>query len=470
MSVQPAHNLSLEEMDIQSFLHPYTALADHAKAGPRIISSAKGVKVTDIRGKEYIDALAGLWCVNIGWGRDEVADAIHAQAKKLAYYHSFASMANEPAIRLADRVLRLVPNNMSKIFFGNSGSDANDTNVKLVWYYNNLRGKPAKKKIISRKRGYHGVTVAAASLTGIPMVHTAFDLPLKGILHTDAPHYYWNAEPGQTEEEFSRSLAEKLEKLILAEGPETVAAFIAEPVMGAGGVITPPRNYFQEIQKVLKKYDVLMIADEVICGFGRTGNWFGSQTYDIEPDIITIAKGLTSGYQPLAGSIIAPKIWDVLVSGTPEVGAFAHGYTYSAHPIAAAAGMANLDIFEREDLVGKSARTGAYFQKIMHEKIGSHPLVGEVRGVALMCGVELVANKEKKEPLPMSLKVAPRLANLCIEEGVISRALMGANAMAFSPPLVITESECDEIVTRFTRALNRMADMLIKEGAWKAAA
>jgi L-2,4-diaminobutyrate transaminase len=359
---------------------------------------------------------------------------------------------------------------MSKVFFGNSGSDANDTNVKLVWYYNNLRGKPQKKKIISRKRAYHGVTVAAASLTGLPMVHAAFDLPLKGVLHTETPHYYWNAEPGQSEEEFSKSLAEKLEQLILAEGPETVAAFIAEPVMGAGGVVTPPKGYFREVQKVLKKYDVLMIADEVITGFGRTGNWFGCQTYDIEPDIVTIAKGLTSGYVPLAGSMIGPKIWDVLVSGTPELGAFAHGYTYSAHPVAAAAAMANLDIFEREDLVGKSAKTGAYFQKRMREKVGNHPLVGEVRGVALMCGVELVASKAKKEPFPLTLKIGPRLNNLCIEEGLITRALMGCNAMAFSPPLVITESECDEIVARFSRALDRLTDALVKEGVWKAAA
>jgi L-2,4-diaminobutyrate transaminase len=456
-------------MDIQSFLHPYTALADHMKSGPRIITSARGVMVTDTKGKEYIDAMAGLWCVNIGWGRDEVAEAIYEQAKKLAYYHVFASMANEPAIRLADRVVRMAPGNMSKVFFGNSGSDANDTHVKLVWYYSNLRGKPQKKKIISRKRAYHGVTVAAASLTGIQMVHNAFDLPLKGILHTETPHYYWNAEPGMSEEEFSKSLADKLEKMILAEGPDTVAAFIAEPIMGAGGVILPPKNYFQEIQKVLRKYDVLMIADEVICGFGRTGQWFGSQTYDIEPDMVTIAKGLTSGYIPISGSLINQKVWDVLVSGTPEVGAFAHGYTYSAHPIAAAAAMANLDIMENENLAARSAKVGAYFQKKLRHAVADHPLVGEVRGIALIAGVELVANKKKKEALPLSLKVAPRLATLCLEEGLISRALMQANAVSFSPPLVISESECDEIVARFGRALGKLTDQLVKEGSWKEA-
>jgi len=467
MSLQPAHNLSLEEMDKQSFLHPYTPLADHLKNGPRIIDSANGVRVTDTKGKEYIDAMAGLWCVNIGWGRDEVADAIADQARKIAYYHSFASMANEPSIRLADRLIRLLPDNMSKVFFGCSGSDANDTHVKIVWYYNNLRGKPEKKKIISRKRGYHGVTVAAASLTGIQMVHNAFDLPLDRMLHTEEPNYFWNAEPGMSELEYSQSLADKLDAMVEAEGPDTVAAFIAEPVMGAGGVLPPPKGYFEAIQKVLDKHDMLMIADEVICGFGRTGNWWGSDTYNIKPDMMTIAKGLTSGYQPLSGSVISDKVWEVLVSGTPEVGAFAHGYTYSAHPIAAAAAMANLDIIEREDLVGKCAKTGAYFQKKLNEVADKHPLVGQVRGVALLAGVELVADREKKVPLPLSSKAAPRLAAHCLEEGLVSRALMQMNAVSFSPPLVITESEVDEMLERFDRALVKTADELVKEGLWK---
>lgn len=467
MSLQPAHNLSLEEMDKQSFLHPYTPLADHLKNGPRIIDSANGVRVTDTKGKEYIDAMAGLWCVNIGWGRDEVADAIADQARKIAYYHSFASMANEPSIRLADRLIRLLPDNMSKVFFGCSGSDANDTHVKIVWYYNNLRGKPEKKKIISRKRGYHGVTVAAASLTGIQMVHNAFDLPLDRMLHTEEPNYFWNAEPGMSELEYSQSLADKLDAMVEAEGPDTVAAFIAEPVMGAGGVLPPPKGYFEAIQKVLDKHDMLMIADEVICGFGRTGNWWGSDTYNIKPDMMTIAKGLTSGYQPLSGSVISDKVWEVLVSGTPEVGAFAHGYTYSAHPIAAAAAMANLDIIEREDLVGKCATTGAYFQKKLNEVADKHPLVGQVRGVALLAGVELVADREKKVPLPLSSKAAPRLAAHCLEEGLVSRALMQMNAVSFSPPLVITESEVDEMLERFDRALVKTADELVKEGLWK---
>ncbi|MBT3628761.1 MAG: aminotransferase class III-fold pyridoxal phosphate-dependent enzyme [Rhodospirillaceae bacterium] len=467
MSVQPAHNLSLEEMDKQSFLHPYTALQDHAENGPTIVASAQGVNITDTKGKEYIDSMAGLWCVNIGWGRDEVVEAITEQASKLAYYHSFASMANEASIRLADRILRLAPDNMSKVFFGNSGSDANDTNVKLVWYYNNLRGKPDKKKIIGRERGYHGVTVAAASMTGIPMVHKAFDIPLPQMLHTVMPHYYMNAEPGMSELEFSKWCAAKLEEMIIAEGPDTIAAFIAEPVMGAGGVVPPPEGYFQEIQAVLSKYDVLMIADEVITGFGRTGNWFASETYGIKPDIMTIAKGLTSGYIPMSGSIISEDIWQVLVNGTPEVGAFAHGYTYSAHPVAAAAAMANLDIMEREDLPANAARMGTYFQNKLKQELAGHPLVGDVRGVALLAGVELVADKANKTPLDMNLKAAPTLGKYCVEEGLISRALMQMNALSFSPPLVINEGEVDEVVARFQRALNRLTDDLVKSGSWK---
>jgi len=468
MSVQPAHNLSLEEMDKQSFLHPYTALKDHNENGPTIVASANGVKVTDTKGKEYIDAMAGLWCVNIGWGRDEVVEAITEQASKLAYYHSFASMANEASIRLADRILRLVPDNMSKVFFGNSGSDANDTNVKLVWYFNNLRGKPEKKKIIGRHRGYHGVTVAAASMTGIPMVHKAFDIPLPQMRHTLMPHYYANAEPGMSELDFSKHCAAKLEEMIIAEGPDTVAAFIAEPVMGAGGVVPPPEGYFQQVQAVLSKYDILMIADEVITGFGRTGNWFASETYDIKPDIMTIAKGLTSGYIPMSASIISEDIWQVLMNGTPEMGAFAHGYTYSAHPIAAAAAMANLDIMERENLPANAARIGTYFQNKLRKEIADHPLVGDVRGVALLGGVELVADKVKKTELDTSLKAAPTLAKYCVEEGLISRALMQMNALSFSPPLIITESEVDEVVARFQRALNRLTDELVKSGSWKA--
>jgi L-2,4-diaminobutyrate transaminase len=378
-------------------------------------------------------------------------------------------MGTEAPIRLADRILRLAPDNMSKIFFGNSGSDANDTNVKLVWYYNNLRGKPEKQKIISRMRAYHGVTVAAASLTGLPSVHTAFNLPLPMMLHTETPHYWRNAAPGMSERDFSIWCAQKLEDMILEEGPDSVAAFIAEPVMGAGGVIIPPEGYFPEIQKVLRKYDVLMIVDEVITGFGRTGSWFGSETYDIEPDIMTIAKGMTSAYVPMSGSLISDQIWEVIKEGAAGVAYFAHGYTYSAHPVAAAAAMANIDIMERLNLPRKCADVGAYFQRRLREEVADHPLVGEVRGENLLAAVELVANKETKEEFDLSLLVGPRLSKYSIQEGLIIRALPLATAVSFSPPLVISESKIDEVLARFTTALNRVTDELVKDGTWKAA-
>jgi L-2,4-diaminobutyrate transaminase len=465
MSEKDVVDVSLEEMDKQSHLHPFTLLADHLKTGPKVMLEGQGVTVRDNLGHEYIDSMAGLWCVNVGWGREEIVTAISEQARQLAYYHSFASMANEPAIQLADRLMHIAPGRMSKVFFGNSGSDANDTNVKLVWYYNNLRGKPDKKKIIARRRAYHGVTVASASLTGLDMVHTAFDLPLPNILHTDTPYYYRDAEPGLTEREYSKQLANSLEQLILREGHATVAAFIAEPVMGAGGVIVPPEGYFEEIQPILRKYDILMIADEVICGFGRCGAWFGSELFGIEPDMVTVAKALTSGYVPMSGSLISGEMWEVLVSGTPEVGAFGHGFTYSAHPLAAAAALANLDIMEREQLPARAQKIGTYFQQQLREKIGPHPLVGEVRGVALIAAVELVKDRATKQPFPLDLKIGPRMAKLCMDEGLITRALPQINALSFSPPLVITESECDEVVARFGRALDQLADELVREGS-----
>ena len=467
MNLESAHNLSLDEMDKQSFLHPYTALKAHQETGSVIIDSGKGVTLKDINGKEYIDGMAGLWCVNIGWGHSEVVDAITEQAKNLPYYHSFFSMATESPIRLADRILRLAPKNMSKVFFGNSGSDANDTNVKLVWYYNNIRGKPEKQKIISRERAYHGVSVASASLTGLPSVHASFNLPLPMIRHTVTPHYWRNAEPGMTELEYSDWCAQKLEEMILEEGPDTVGAFIAEPIMGAGGVIVPPEGYFPAIQKVLRKYDILMIADEVICGFGRTGNWFGSETYNIEPDIMTIAKGMTSAYIPMSGSIISEEIWKVLEAGAPGVPYFAHGYTYTAHPVAAAAAMANIGIMQRDNLPQRCAIIGKYFQKRLRDTVSEHPLVGEVRGEHLLAAVELTSKKGTKEEFDMDLAIGARLGKYAIEEGLIVRPLPLATAISFAPPLIITEDEVDEALSRFKKALDRITDELVREGTWK---
>ena len=455
-------NLSLEEMDRQSLLHPYTSIAGHLRDGPVVVAGASGARVRDIHGKDYLDAMGGLWCVNIGYGREEVVEAIAAQARDLAYYHLFFSMSQEPAIRLADRVLSLMPERMSKVFFCNSGSEANDTQVKIAWYYNNLRGKPEKRKIISRRRGYHGVTVAAASMTGLPPVHKSFNLPLPGFVHTTCPHHYREAAPGESERDFSRRLAAELEAAILAEGPETCAAFIAEPVMGAGGAVPPPEGYFAEIQPILRKYDILFIADEVICGFGRLGHWFGTNRFDLDPDMISIAKGLTSAYVPMSAAVISDKVWRVLKEGSPETGPFAHGYTYGGHPVAAAAGLKTIEIMEREDLVGHAARVAPYFQRRLREAFADNPLVGEARGDGLMAGIELVADKARKTPFAPELDIGARLAAELLDGGLICRGML--NTVCFSPPLVVDESDVDEMVDKFGRGLARLGDALAREG------
>jgi L-2,4-diaminobutyrate transaminase len=462
MSGKAGETTSLESLDKESVLHPATSIADHLKTGPRIMSEGAGVMLTDVAGKQYLDAVAGLWCVNVGYGRAEIGDAMAAQSRRLGYYHTFSSMSNEPQIRLADRLLGLVPGGMSKVFFGNSGSDANDTQVKLVWYYNNLRGRPRKKKIVARLQGYHGSTVASASLTGLPMFHRAFDLPIPNVLHAATPHYYRNAAPGASEEAYAAALADELDQLIEREGPDTVAAFIAEPVMGAGGVLVPPRTYFERVQAVLRKHDVLMIADEVICGFGRLGRMFGSDVYQIQPDLMTIAKGLTSGYFPLSAVILSDGVWSVLQAGSPEIGSFAHGFTYSGHPVGAAAAMANLDILLGEDLVGNSARTGAYMQACLRERLGAHPIVGEIRGLGLIAGIELVADRGSRAPFDATLKVGQRVAARCLEDGLIVRALPVGHVVALSPPLCITRAEVDRVVDGLDRAIRAVADELVR--------
>jgi len=469
---EPQHNLSLEEMDRQSVIHPFTNLKDFssgAAGDPRIVETGEGVRITDRAGRTFIDGFAGLYCVNIGYGRTEVAEAIYEQAKKLAYFHAYAQHSNEPTIRLSDYILRRAPGNMKRIYYGLSGSDANETQAKLVWYYNNVRGKPEKKKIISRWRGYHGGSVVSGSMTGLPVFHKAFDLPVERILHTTTPHHYWQAEAGESERDFSRRCAADLERLILDEGPDTVGAFIGEPVLGTGGIIPPPEGYWQEIQAVLNKYDVLLIADEVVCGFGRTGSYFGSHHYGIEPDLITIAKGLTSAYAPLSGAIVGEKVWRVLEQGSDLYGPFAHGYTYSAHPIGAAAGLANLAIIEREDLTGNARDTGAYLQQRMHETFDDHPLVGEARGVGLLHALEFVADKARKAPFDPSAKVGAKIAAACVERGLIARAMPHGDILGFAPPLCITRAEVDQMVELTRQAVDAVTDQLTREGLVQAA-
>ena len=460
---------ALEETDRRSHLHPFTSIAAHLQTGPRIITRGEGIRVFDQHGVALIDGFAGLYCVNIGYGREEVAQAIHEQVSKLAYYHSYASYANEPSILLAQRILRDAPAGMSKVFFGLSGSDANESNVKLVWHYNNLLGRPRKKKIVSRRRGYHGSTVLAGSLTGLPLYHASFDLPIPGILHTATPHHYWHAHRGESERAFAQRLADELERLIESEGPETIAAFIAEPVMGTGGLIPPPEGYFEAIQKVLSRHDVLFICDEVVCGFGRVGAPFGSLVYGIEPDFMTLAKGMTSAYLPLSASVISDRVWNVLHDASPDFGPFTHGYTYTAHPTCAAAGVANLRIVDREGLTENAASTGRYLLALLRKTFGDHELVGEVRGSGLLAAVEMVADRERKLAFAPASKVAVRVAQRAAEEGVIIRAMPHSDTLGFAPPLIIRPDDVDDMVQRVKRGFDRAIDELTREGVLSAA-
>jgi L-2,4-diaminobutyrate transaminase len=449
--------MTVEDLDKEYFFHPFTNLRSHEESGPLTMVSGHGTTLVDTRGREYLDAMAGLWCVNVGYGNSEIAETLRAQAEKLGYYHTFSSMGNEPVALLAQRLVTMAPGRMSKVFFGNSGSDANDTQVKLVWYYNNVLGRPDKKKIISRRRGYHGVTVMSASLCGLPGMHRGFDLPLPMVKHTAAPHRLWNHVEGQTEDQFAASLAQQLEQLILAEGADTVAAFIAEPIQAAGGVIVPPSAYFPAIQEVLRRHDVLMIADEVVTGFGRTGEQFGSQVFGIEPDLITVAKGITSAYIPLSACIVSEKVWDVLSSGQDTYGLFQHGYTYSAHPLAAAAALTNLDIIERDGLVAQAKSRGAYLHGRLHAAFDGHPLVAEVRGHGLLGAVEFAASTDPLRPFEPQGKFSAAVVARTRELGVISRALPSADSMSFSPPFVVTEEEIDRIVGAARQAVDEVA-------------
>lgn len=458
MTINPAHNLPLTEMDKQSHLHPVTSIAEQFQYGPQIISTGTGVSIQDADGRSFIDGMGGLWCVNVGYGRAVLADTAAAEMRRMGYYHTFSATSSEPVIRLADRLKRLLHTEanapqISRIFFGLSGSDANDTQVKLVRYYNNLRGKPEKKKIISRIGAYHGLTLAAGSLTGIPIYHKAFDLPIEGILHTGTPHFFWHGNPGESEEDFAARLADELESLILREGAETVAAFIAEPILGTGGVIVPPRGYYEQIQRVLDKHDILFIVDEVICGFGRLGSWFGTGFFGLKPDLMSFAKGLTSGYFPMSAVAVSEKVWEVIRAGSDQFGMFAHGFTYSGHPVGAAVAMANLDILEGEGLVDNAARVGSIFKRQLRERVGDHPNVAEVRGEGLMIAVEFVADRDKKVRFDPNVAPHRQVVAAARENGLIIRPLPFNEVVSFAPPLVFSEADAERTVDMFGQAV-----------------
>ncbi|MCA3247669.1 MAG: aspartate aminotransferase family protein [Tagaea sp.] len=443
---------SLAARDIAALVHPYTNLRAHQTDGPIVMTKGRGVYVVDDNGKEYIEGLAGLWCASLGFDERRLVEAAEAQMRALPFYHIFAGKSHEPGIVLAEMLKELAPVPMSKIFFANSGSEANDTAIKLVWYVSNAKGEPKRKKILSREKAYHGVTIAAASLTRLPANQRDFDLPIFPVAYAETPHHYRNALPGESEEQFAARLAENLEKLILAEGPETIAAMFVEPVMGAGGAIVPPKGYFARIQPVLRKYGILLVADEVICGFGRTGNMWGCQTLGIEPDILTCAKALSSAYLPISAVMISEGVWQTMVEQSAKIGTFGHGYTYTAHPVPAAVAIETLKIYAERDIVGHVRAVGPRLQAGL-AKLADHPLVGEVQGVGLIAGLQLVKNKSPKTFFETTQPVAPIVAKACEAAGLIVRPLFD-NRVAVCPPLVIEESEIDELLARLARGLD----------------
>ena len=448
-------NDQLDAWDRENFFHPSTHLAEFARGelANRIITGGTNCHIEDRDGNRSLDAFAGLYCVNVGYGRQDIADAIAAQAKELAYYHAYVGHGTEASITLAKMILDRAPANMSKVYFGLSGSDANETNIKLIWYYNNILGRPEKKKIISRWRGYHGSGLMTGSLTGLELFHKKFDLPLAQVIHTEAPYYFRRDDLGQTEEQFVAHCVAELEALIEREGPDTIAAFIGEPMLGTGGIVPPPVGYWPAIQAVLNKHDILLVADEVVTGFGRLGTMFGSDHYGIEPDLITIAKGLTSAYAPLSGSIVGDKMWKVLEQGTDENGPIGHGWTYSAHPIGAAAGVANLKLLDELSLVANAGEIGAQLNAAMTDALGNHPHVGEVRGEGMMCAVEFVKDKQDRVFFDAAGKIGPQIATALGKLGVIARAMPQGDILGFAPPFCLTREEAYEVVGKTAEAV-----------------
>ena len=440
------------EADAKFHFHPYTQPRDLEKNGALVVVGGRGVHVTDEHGKEYIEGMAGLWCAALGFSEQRLVDAAHRQMQKLPYYHTFSGKVSGPVTELVEVMMRWSPVPMARILFANSGSESNDTAVKLVRYYHNAIGRPQKKKIIARVKGYHGVTLAAASLSGIPTMHKHFDLPMPETIRVSCPHPYQFAQADETPDAFAARLARELEDTILREGPDTVGAFIAEPVQGAGGVIIPPPRYFDLIQPILKKYDILLIADEVVSGFGRLGKAFGAEVYGLQPDFITVAKMLTSAYVPMSALYVSDRVYQAVADASAEVGVFGHGYTYGGHPVACAVALEALKIYEEQNVIGHVNRVSPRLQEGL-KKFSSHPYIGDVRGMGLIAAVELAADPASRTPFAAERGVGAYLVRRAQEHGLILRAMAG-DIVAFSPPLIISDAEIDELLLRFERALD----------------
>jgi len=442
---------SIQARDIASIIHPQTNLALHETRGPAVMQRGEGIYIYDDGENRFLDAAAGLWCASLGYASERLASVAYEQMRRMGYYHLYRHTSHAVAVELAERLLSLAPVPMSKVLFQCSGSEANDTAIKLVWYYHAAIGKPGKRKIIGRRMGYHGSTSASISASGKPDMHADFGLPLPGFCHTEFPHWYRLHQEDETEEQFSSRMADELEKLILAEGPDTCGAFIGEPVMGAGGGIVPPRTYWEKMQAVIRRYDMLFIADEVICGFGRTGNMWGSETYGLQPDMISSAKALSAGMQPISALLVNERIYQAMIHESRKLGNFSHGFTYSGHPVTCAVALETLKIYEEMDMLGHVRRVGPYMQKVL-AAFADHPLIGDVRGVGMLVGLEMVRDKATGVAFESGEKVGARAEQLARKHGLIARFI--GDRTALSPPLVITEAEVDDMAARLRSALD----------------
>ena len=456
----PLSNMAVR--DIETVIHPYTNLARHRETGPLILNEGRGIYLYDDTGKRYIEGIAGLWCTALGYGNEEIVVAAADAMRKVSFTHAFGGKSHDGVIELSEKLKEIAPCPASKVLFGTSGSEGNDMQIKLTWYMNNAKGRPNKKKIISRVRAYHGVTIASASLTGLPWVHNDFDLPIRNVVHTSCPHFYRFGQEGETEEQFASRMAQDLEDLILREGPETCAAFIAEPVMGAGGVIMPPKGYFQKIQPILEKYDIRFIADEVICGFGRTGKWFGTETLGMKPHSITMAKAITSAYFPMSAITIEEDLYQAMLDESRKLGTFGHGYTYTAHPVGCAVALKTIEIYQRDKIMEHAAKVSPVFQSRLM-KLADHPMVGEARGVGLIGAVELVADKASKRSFNPKHMAGATAVNKLQELGLIVRNVQ--DSLALCPPLIITTDEIHEMFDLFEKGLDQMEAWARSENA-----
>lgn len=452
---------SIAEKDRSSHIHPFTNLARHQETGPVVIARGDGIRVIDDQGRSYIEAMSGLWSAGLGFSEKRLAKAAARQFETLPYYHSFSHKGHAPGIELAAKLAELAPGNLNHVHFTNSGSEANDTVVKLAWYINNALGRPKKKTFLARKQGYHGSTVASGSLTGLPASHREFDLPAIPVRHLTCPHFYRFGLPGETELDFSARLARELEETILAEGPETIAAFIGEPLIAAGGVIPPPQGYWKQIQEICRRYDILVVADEIITAFGRLGTMFGSEYYDIQPDIMVLSKQLTSSYQPLAAIVVSDAINGTLIEQSAKLGSFVHGFTTTGHPVATAVALENIRIIEERGLVAHARDLGVKLQEGLRE-FASHPLVGHVRGVGLVGGVELVADKATKKSFEQQGALGAYVFRRAHDHGLIIRAIY--DTIAFCPPLITTEDDLAAVFDAFARTLDDAAEWAKAEG------